>query len=600
MTLALTPLSLRDLALDGDAQRHAIENLLNCYLREYALPRGEADLDCQGLDLPMSLRQHGARRIGIRLAQGARLLLLADRTSVLGRCRFISAPYLKRPGQGWHPLHLAELARLLLAPLNGPERHGELLQQIDNSLQITRTFLRHAHAANQLPAANRAQTDSHERTDSLLASEQHQIWGHALHPTPKSRDGVSPQDLLACSPEVGALFPLHWFRVDPALIRYQGEDPRATLRQLCGRDDLYPCHPWEVQRVLADPLVRRAQQLGLLEHLGPQGMALYPTSSVRTLYHPELVHFLKFSVHVRLTNCVRKNAWYELDSAVALTRLLTPLMSELAQVQPGFELMPEPAASTLDLSALGSLEQAREVTECFGILYRQNLDASCRQRYQPRVAMALFTWDLHGQSVCQALVEQCATRLELDYATAALRWLDGYAEQLLGGVLYCLFRKGVVLEPHLQNTLLGFDEHGLPCRVWIRDLEGTKLVPQHWPAAQLEHLAERTRASLYYAPEQAWKRVAYCTLVNNLGEAIFHLAAGESGLEQRLWRQIGELLESQRQRLDDPPFLRELCAGAPLPSKENFMTRLLMRADREAGYTALPNPLTYQRAEVRP
>lgn len=580
MNLALSTLSLRERALDGDAQRHAIESLLNCYLREYALPRGEASLDYQNLDLPMSLRQHSGQCVCIHLPQGGRLVLLADRTSVLGRCRFVSAPYLKRHGQGWHPLNAAELARLLLAPLNGPERHGELLEQIDNSLQITRTFLRYAGAAN------------HEPADSLLASEQRQIWGHALHPTPKSREGVSLEHLLACSPEVGAQFALHWFRVDPALIRHQGEDPRATLQQICGRDDLYPCHPWEVERVLADPLVRKAQQLGLLEHLGPHGLTLYPTSSVRTLYHPDLAHFLKFSVHVRLTNCVRKNAWYELDSAVALTQLLTPVMHQLAKVQPGFELMPEPAASTLDLSALGNLEQAREVTECFGILYRQNLDADSRQRYQPQVAMALFTWNLEGQSVCQALVQQCATRLGVDYAEAALRWLSGYAEHLLGGVLYCLFRQGVVLEPHLQNTLLGFDENGLPCRVWIRDLEGTKLVPGHWTPKQLSHLGERTRASLYYDADKAWKRVAYCTLVNNLGEAIFHLASGDADLEKRLWRHIARRLETQCQQLDNPRSLRELCAGAPLPSKENFMTRLLMRADREAGYTALPNPLT--------
>ncbi|MFZ3207170.1 MAG: IucA/IucC family protein [Pseudomonas sp.] len=574
-------------ALDGDAQRHAIESLLNCYLREYALPRGEADLDCQTQDLPMSLRQLAGRCVSIRLPQGGRLVLRSERTSVLGRCRFVSAPYLKRNGHGWHPLNAGELARLLLAPLNGPERHGELLQQIDNSLQITRTFLRHAGAANQEPG------------DSLLASEQHQIWGHALHPTPKSREGVSHADLLACSPEVGAQFALHWFRVDPALIRHQGQDPRATLRQLCGRDDLYPCHPWEVERVLADPLVRRAQQLGLLEHLGQQGLALYPTSSVRTLYHPDLAYFLKFSVHVRLTNCVRKNAWYELDSAVALTQLLQPLMDELAELQPGFELMPEPAASTLDLSALGSLEQAREVTECFGILYRQNLDAASRQRYQPQVAMALFTWTLDGHSVCQALVQRCAARLDVDYAEAALRWLDGYAEQLLGGVLHCLFRRGVVLEPHLQNTLLGFDADGLPCRVWIRDLEGTKLVPGHWTPKQLAHLGERTRSSLYYDADKAWKRVAYCALVNNLGEAIFHLAGTDADLEKRLWRHIAELLERQCRQLGDPHALRELCAGAPLPSKENFMTRLLLRADREAGYTALPNPLTAARLGQR-
>lgn len=183
-----------------------------------------------------------------------------------------------------------------------------------------------------------------------------------------------------------------------------------------------------------------------------------------------------------------------------------------------------------------------------------------------------------------ALVAHCAAQLGVDPAEAALRWLRAYAGLLLDGSLHCLFRHGVVLEPHLQNTLLGFDDQGLPCRVWIRDLEGTKLVPEHWPAKRLAHLDERTRASLHYDADKAWKRVAYCALVNNLGEAVFHLANGDAALERRLWREIAAILEAQR---------------APLPSKENFMTRLLMRADREAGYTALPNPLTAARGDCR-
>ncbi|MCY1511135.1 IucA / IucC family protein [compost metagenome] len=577
MNLANNLTSLHERTLDGDAQRHAIECLINCYLREYALPRGEASLDAPDHDLPMSLRQLAGQRVCIRLPAG-RLALLADRTSVLGRCRFISAPYFKGNGHGWRPLGALELACLLLAPLTSAERHGELVQQIGNSLHITRTFLRHAVPANQQPE------------DSLLRSEQHQVWGHALHPTPKSREGVSLDALLACSPEVGACFALHWFRVDPTLVRHQGSDPRGTLRQLSGRDDLYPCHPWEVQRILANPLVQRAQAQGLMEYLGAQGLALYPTSSVRTLYHPDLDYFLKFSVHVRLTNCVRKNAWYELDSAVALTRLLTPIMDELAEARPGFELMPEPAASTLDLSALGDLEEAREVTECFGILYRRNLDAASRAAFQPQVAMALFTWDLHGNSVCRQRVHQCAERLGLSQANAALLWLERYADLLLGGVLHCLFRHGVVLEPHLQNTVLGFDDDGLPSRVWVRDLEGTKLVPEHWPQARLAQLDERTRASLHYSADKAWKRFAYCALVNNLGEAIFHLADGQAALEKRLWQRIGQQLERHCEQLGHPEQLRDLCAGAALPSKENFMTRLMQRADRDAGYTNLPNP----------
>ena len=576
-TASLNTLSLQDHALDGEAQRHAIECLLNCYLREYALPRNEANLHDQTHDLPMSLRQGNGRCISIALPSG-RLVVRTERTSLLGRCHYNSAPYFKGNNQSWQPLQANELARLLCTPLSGAERVSEMLQQVANSLQITRTFLRHSRPAN-------------DEADSLLASEQHQLWGHALHPTPKSREGISHDDLLACSPEVGACFQLYWFKVDPTLLRHQGEDPRNTLSQLSGRDDAYPCHPWEVARVLADPLVKRAQQLGLIQYLGPLGQAMYPTSSVRTLYHPQMAYFLKFSMHVRLTNCVRKNAWYELDSAVALTRLLGPIMSELAIQQPGFLLMPEPSATSLDLSAFGTLEEAREVTECFGIVYRENLTLADREQYRPHVAMALFTWDQQDRSVCRQHVQRYADNKGLSLEQATLNWLDAYAGQMLGGVLYCLFRQGVVLEPHLQNTVIGFAEDGLPCRVWIRDLEGTKLVPEIWPAARLSALDERTRSSVYYSAQKAWQRVGYCALVNNLGEAIFHLANGSDTLEQQLWARISDLLRAQSTRLGHPPELRELCAGGPFPSKENFMTRLLMRADREAGYTLLPSPL---------
>ena len=70
MTFVPNTLSLNDHALDGEAQRHAIECLLNCYLREYALPRNEVNLNDQAQDLPMSLRQANSRCISIRLPSG--------------------------------------------------------------------------------------------------------------------------------------------------------------------------------------------------------------------------------------------------------------------------------------------------------------------------------------------------------------------------------------------------------------------------------------------------------------------------------------------------------------------------------------------------
>jgi hypothetical protein len=167
-----------------------------------------------------------------------------------------------------------------------------------------------------------------------------------------------------------------------------------------------------------------------------------------------MAYYMKFSMHVRLTNCVRKNAWYELDSAVALTRLLGPIMSELATRHPGFALMPEPSATSLDLSALGTLEEAREVSECFGIIYRKNLAAGDREQYQPQVAMALFAWDKQDRSVCCRLIQRYADNMgfTIEQATLNLRWPVAW-------------RRVVLPVPSGRGAGTAFAEHGH----WFRE-----------------------------------------------------------------------------------------------------------------------------------
>ncbi|XEA92115.1 IucA/IucC family siderophore biosynthesis protein [Xanthomonas sp. DAR 80977] len=568
---------LHDPWYDSLAQAQAITCWLNCYLREVAIGRGQAEFDYRGLDRP-GIATAGERWLRLRLPSGAMLCIRLAQADTLGRCRFDSAPYLKANGQPWHCLDAAALVRLLLQELaDGEAFNAELLAQSDNSIAVTAQLLRCAEAA--APSG-----------EAMIDAEQSMLWGHALHPTPKSREGVPLAQVLACAPEARSQFPLFWFRIDPRLYRAQGLDVRATLAQAGAGPDLYPCHPWEAERVLAHPLLRQAQAHGWIEPLGERGLALRPTSSVRTLHHAELDYFLKLSVHVRLTNCVRKNAWYELESAVALTRLLAPAWRELAQRVPGFQVLLEPAATDLDFSALGGDAQAcRELGESFGMLYRQAIPAPQRLRFQPQVAGALFTLDARGDAACAAPLRALAGRYgSLDAATAS--WFHAYARLLLDGVWSAWFDYGIVLEPHLQNTVIGCVD-GLPARVWIRDLEGTKLLPARWPAARLHGMSETARQSLYYSAEQGWNRIAYCALVNNLAEAIFHLADGHDRRERQLWRIVGEIAQAWQRRHGAQPALQALLDGAPLPAKNNLRLRLLQRADRHADYTLLPNPI---------
>ena len=573
---------------DREAERYGIECLLNCVLREYAQPRGEARFDYRGNDRPPALRSAAAALLRLRVGRG-RLVIGVTQASRLGRCHFATAPFHRaEPGAGWVALDLAGLARLLLPGLHDePPAEAdldELLDQIANSRDITALFLKHVRLSDMPPGLS---------GDSLRDSEQVQPWGHALHPTPKSRDGVDRAALLDASPETGAAIRLHWFAVDERLRRGFGVDRSAVLASVAGAPELVACHPWEVSVVQANPAYRRLLAAGRIEPLGPRGLPLYPTSSVRTLHHPDLAFFLKMSIHVRLTNCVRKNAWYELESAVRLTQTLGTAFDDLARSVPGFAVLREPSASTIDG---GDDDDGRRLAESFGILYREQIPARQRDGLLPRVAMSLFTWSRHefGRPACIKALSLLMDRLTISAAEAAELWLSRYVRVLAGGVFEAHLRHGIVLEPHLQNVLIGTDTIGLPSHVWVRDLEGTKLLRSRWSADSLRSFGARARDSVLYDDALGWQRTVYCLLVNNIAEAVFHLSMATGADEERLWAVVHRVLIGINERLeghgDASARLAALCGGAAWAAKTNLATRLHRLSDRRSGYVALPSP----------
>jgi siderophore synthetase component len=68
---------------------------------------------------------------------------------------------------------------------------------------------------------------------------------------------------------------------------------------------------------------------------------------VRTVYDPVADVFRKFSLGVRITNCVRTTAWYELAGSVALSRMLGPVADGMTARHPGTVLLSEPGYRTV-------------------------------------------------------------------------------------------------------------------------------------------------------------------------------------------------------------------------------------------------------------
>jgi siderophore synthetase component len=532
-----------------------VQALLNCLVREVCGPPGHARED--------------AGHLIVRLPKSGALLRARLRRPSAGLGPRLSGDAEERRRGRWEPLGWRRLADLVAAELTLTTgiANPEFAAQVRDSHAAMAAIIR-AQAGTPRPAGS--------RISRYIASEQSLTAGHRFHPAPKARQG-SPGDWLRYAPEAGARFPLRFLAVrddvavgvgdTAALDTLGGPAPPAGYRVL-------PAHPWQfrLQAADADGWLRRGLDAGLVLDLGEGDRAVVPTSSVRTVYDPAADVFCKFSLGVRITNCVRTSAWYELAGSVELSGLLGPVLAGLAGRYPGVAMLAEPGYRTVAASSRGAYEG-------LAVIVRDGL----RPHLLPGVTPLLAA----------ALTEPAPPAAMQDPAA----WWGAYVRLLVPPVLDLLVTHGVALEPHLQNVLVGVDAAGLPAQVIFRDLEGTKLVRgQHSAllAALSAALPPGAVGRLAYGQDLAWNRVLYCLLVNHLAEIAAALADRAPDrpevLEAWLWSDLRDVLAKCAADLGWPSRLRALLGGAALPGKANLRVRWARAADREAGYVPVPSP----------
>ncbi|MFA5985330.1 MAG: IucA/IucC family protein [Methylococcaceae bacterium] len=586
---------------EDQAGQRSMAGLLNCYCREVARPAGNIGIgplfgqDDWPMALRIALGASGGKAMRILLPHtGERILVVVDADSATANYRYRSAFYHKSPGQPWSPLDWQTLATLLLQDLAnqyGLVFNDELLQQIRASVEVTSTILAVAQPA--LPSAAQA---------AYIASEQALAFGHPFHPAPKSRQGFSKIDVQSYSPELGASFPLHYFAVrlehclQASLLNLSSAEILASMapKELACEQGyaLIPSHPWQARHLLQMPSVQAALQTQSLRYLGAQGPAYFATSSIRTLFHPDQAYFLKCSLHVRITNCVRKNAIYELEGALQVTRIVRVIKPLLASQFPTLRILEEPAYASVNLNTKHTQENP-EVSEGFGIILREGIASADTASVTPLLTGALFGNHSRGQAWLAVILDSLAQRQAAPLASVAEEWFAMYVELLLPPVLHCYFDHGIVFEPHLQNVLIGLSKDW-PSHVWLRDFEGVKLITGRFNAVSVDELQPSVRQGLFYSDNQGWNRIAYCLLVNNFCEAIAQISALQPALEARLWHIVAQQLRRYLTLYCNINAIRRiqpLLAGGTLPAKANLINRFYKRPDREASYVALPSPL---------
>jgi siderophore synthetase component len=424
----------------------------------------------------------------------------------------------------WHRVGHTELVKLVAEELRG---HTGLS---NDELPIEMTDSRDAVAA-LLTARARATPPE----DPYLRSEQSLLTGHPYHPAPKARGGGPVAAWLPYAPEAHARFPLVLLgvREDQAV----DEGDTSALDALGTAPPGYrllPAHPWQLDLVARDLAPAFAD--GRLIRLGTTPFEAWPTAAIRTLYEPERDLHLKFSLDVRITNDIRRLWRHDLRR---LRRTDTAAAHALAAYD-------GPAAWLSDRG----YRTAAFAHEELAVLVRDGLRGHLLPGATPLLAAGLaegFDGD------------------PLAAATDPEGWWEAYLRQVVPPALAAFADHGVVLEAHLQNTLVAVDAAGTPVQALFRDAEGVKLLPDVSRAA-------------------GWERLVYCLVVNHLTEIAAALAERHPGLDP--WPAARR--EFSR---SDLPEVAALLAAPTLPGKTNLLLRWTGADGADARYLPLPNPL---------
>ncbi|MEA2149455.1 MAG: hypothetical protein QOD69_1285 [Solirubrobacteraceae bacterium] len=448
---------------------------------------------------------------------------------------------------------------------------------------------------------------------SFIESEQALLLGHMLHPTPKSRTEMSPEQLLAYAPETAAQFQLHWLAVDPGIVEHDSATgtPAPELAERLLRDDpgtdvaaldaaleglgervLIPAHPWEIEYLAAhDKVVAALVEDRQIVDLGPLGSPVTPTTSVRTVYNADWPWQLKFSLHVRVTNALRVTTPRELHRGVQAARLLrTEVGERAAEVAPGLTLLQDPAYL--------AVRHGGQLINGLSVILRDNRWGSDPAADVSALTTLCQDHPYGGRSRLGQIVAAIAERDGRDEGEVAREWFKRYCDVVLVGVLRLYLDVGLCLEPHQQSVVLELED-GWPARAVYRDGNGIyhRAAARDDLAAILPELAEREEAVL---PEAlADQRLVYYPFLNNALGVINALGLATPVGEDVLLGDLKALLQAERERGGRYPatLLDRLLDDRTWPCKGNLQTRmhdmdeLAGDIDARAVYVEILNPL---------
>lgn len=565
------------------AEQATFKAFLNGYMREItsgdAIPIDDVPPTLLEFDLPRSF---------------ARLRVTVRYWSRTGPHDFGEVWLCNAKDRRWRPACIGEVIPMLVrdcfarSVTTDDHKMYELQRRILNSYDQITKCCDHVGTACAVP-------------HGFLAAEQALAFGHWLHPTPKSREGMADWQAATYAPEFSGTFQLRFFAAHADITISGSAGPRTAqdlIRDIPGLDQaafdlhpdevLIPMHPMQAEALCLQPAVQELLRSGRLRDLGAAGTPFSATSSVRTVYAPDCPWMFKFSLPVKITNSQRVNLHHELEAGVIMARLFEK--TGFLDKHPRFSVINDPAFVSI------TLPDQRE--SGFEVIIRENPFSGAAQQV---VTIAALTADPPGagKSMLADLIVETAKHHKMSEFDTAIRWFNAYLDCALHPALALYDGFGIALEAHQQNSLLDVHQ-GFPTRYYFRDNQGYYI-----SEAEIDRLARLEPGlsglqSICFPEDEIRDRFGYYLIVNQVFSIISRLGRDGFVAEDALLDQLRKALRSAAAIHQGPAgrFATHLLTSPEMASKANLLTRIHdvdeLRAEGEkAIYVHLKNPIAH-------
>ncbi|SFL69711.1 Siderophore synthetase component [Gracilibacillus orientalis] len=446
---------------------------------------------------------------------------------------------------------------------------------------------------------------------NFIDAEQALLFGHLMHPTPKSRQGISEWDAPHYSPELKGEFSLHYFRVHTSIVK-QGsalkltaseivkqqvmEDPsisdefKLMFSQEDGNYKIIPIHPWQAKFLMKKPRVKELMGKGLIQSLGQHGRCYFPTSSLRTVYHPEANFMLKFSLNVKVTNSVRANKYMELERGVEVKKLMEGRVGrKLREEHPNFQIICDPSFITVDIDG--------EKESGFEVIFRENpFKHEKALNATPLAALCQDSVKGHSSRLAE-IIKQLAENEGRSTEEVSLDWFRSYLNISLNPIMWLYLNYGIAVEAHQQNSVIQL-KSGYPDQFFYRDNQGYYFCQSYHQRLNeiLPGISEKSHTICL--DSIADERLCYYFFFNHLFGVINAFGAGGLIDEMILLEEVRKALHAMKvPDHSSSTLISSLLSQRKLPCKANLLTRfydmdeLTGSLETQSVYIQIDNPL---------